>query len=167
MFTNSPWNRFSIPWSSHRKVSKMLLDAFLLYTHHYKARIEGEWRNPGKGVAPSPTLQCCWYWKGNLPVILNCGKPSILHLLNIFACSNAFILSFILLGLVWVYHGYVNVVPCFVGTRLNIIFNINLTNILLRRAHAYNCSFVPSFNGIASIFGYLMSKYCVLVSELL
>ena len=32
----------------------MVLDATLLYTQHYKVRVK--WSNPGKGVAPSPTL---------------------------------------------------------------------------------------------------------------
>ena len=31
-----------------------------------------KWRNPGKGVASSPTPQCCSYWKRSLLVTLNC-----------------------------------------------------------------------------------------------
>ena len=44
----------------------MVLDTALLSTHHYKVRVK--WYNQGKGVAPSPTLQCSNYWKENLQV---------------------------------------------------------------------------------------------------
>ena len=37
-----------------------------------------EWSNPGKGVAPSPTLWCSSYRKGNLPVNLYYGRQLIL-----------------------------------------------------------------------------------------
>ena len=37
--------------SSHTKDLKMVLDATLLNTQHYKVRIEVKWSNPGKGVA--------------------------------------------------------------------------------------------------------------------
>ena len=39
------------------KTQKMVLDAFLLNTQHYKVHIKGKWSNPRKGVAPSPTPQ--------------------------------------------------------------------------------------------------------------
>ena len=32
----------------------MVLDASLLNTQHYKVQIKSKWRNPGKGVVPSP-----------------------------------------------------------------------------------------------------------------
>ena len=32
----------------------------------YGSRVK--WSNPGKGLAPSPTLQCSTYWKGSLQV---------------------------------------------------------------------------------------------------
>ena len=32
-----------------------------------------KWSNPGKGIAPSPTLRCSSYWKGNLRVALDYG----------------------------------------------------------------------------------------------
>ena len=43
------------PRSSHIKDLKMVLDAALLNTQHYKVRIKGKWSNPGNGEAPSPT----------------------------------------------------------------------------------------------------------------
>ena len=33
-----------------------------------------KWSNPGKGVTPSPTLQCSSYWKGSLLVALDYGR---------------------------------------------------------------------------------------------
>ena len=50
---------------------KMVLDASLLNTQHYKAQNKGKWRYPGKGVAPSPTPWYSSYWKGSLQVTLN------------------------------------------------------------------------------------------------
>ena len=44
------------PRSSHTKDSKIVFDASLLNTQHYKVRIKGKVEHPGKGVAPSPTL---------------------------------------------------------------------------------------------------------------
>ena len=35
---------------------KIVLDASLLNTQHYKVWIKGKWSNPGKQVASSPTL---------------------------------------------------------------------------------------------------------------
>ena len=37
--------------------------------------IKVKWSNLGNGGAPSPTLQCCCYWKGSLRVALNYGRP--------------------------------------------------------------------------------------------
>ena len=48
------------------KTQKMVLDATLLNTQHYKV-----WRKPGKGVAPFPTPHCCSYWKRSLQVTLD------------------------------------------------------------------------------------------------
>ena len=33
-----------------------------------------KWNNPGKGVMPSPTPQCCSYWKGTLQFALDYYK---------------------------------------------------------------------------------------------
>ena len=40
----------------------------------YVSRVK--WSNSGKGVAPSPTLQCCCYLKGSLRVTLDYGRPA-------------------------------------------------------------------------------------------
>ena len=46
------------PRSSHTKDSKMVFDAGLLNTLHYKIQIKGKWNNLVKGVAPFCTLRC-------------------------------------------------------------------------------------------------------------
>ena len=40
-----------------------------------------KWSNPGKGVAPSPTLWCSSHWKGSLLVTLNYGHQLYLLIL--------------------------------------------------------------------------------------
>ena len=74
VFTNDPGNLGSIPGWVIPKTQKMVLDAPLLNTQHYKVRIKGKVGNPGKGVAPSPTPWCSSYWKGSLRVTLNDGR---------------------------------------------------------------------------------------------
>ena len=59
------------PRLSHIKDSKMLLDATLLNTQHYKVRIKG---NPKKGVAPTTSPRCSSYRKGSLCVTLDYGR---------------------------------------------------------------------------------------------
>ena len=53
VFTNGPGDPGSIPGRVIPKTLKMVLDATLLNTQHYKVRVK--WNNPGIGVAPSPT----------------------------------------------------------------------------------------------------------------
>ena len=67
----------------------MVLDASLLNTQHYKVRVK--WRNPGKGVAPFPTLWCSSYWKGSLRVTLDYGHQ--LYLLLVFKYSYTYNLN--------------------------------------------------------------------------
>ena len=43
------------------KTQKMVLDAGLLNTKHYKVRIKVKGSNPGNGVAPTPTFRCSSY----------------------------------------------------------------------------------------------------------
>ena len=62
------------------KTQKMVLDGSLFNTQHYKVMIEGKWRNPGKGVAPSPTPRCRSYWKGSLQIALDYSRPTYLVL---------------------------------------------------------------------------------------
>ena len=63
VFASDPGDRGSIPgWA----IPKVVLDAFLLNTQHYKVRIKGKWSNQGKGVEPPPTLRFYKYWKESL-----------------------------------------------------------------------------------------------------
>ena len=55
---------------NHTKDSKMVLDASLLKTQHYKVWIKSKLEQPEKGVAPLPTPWCGSYWKGSLRVTL-------------------------------------------------------------------------------------------------
>ena len=55
VFANGPGDLGSIPARVIPKTQKMVLDATLLNTQHYKVRIKVKWSNPGKGVAPTLT----------------------------------------------------------------------------------------------------------------
>ena len=55
------------------KTQKMVLDASLLNTQHYKVRIKGKVEQSREGVAPSPTHWCSSYRKGSLRVTLDYG----------------------------------------------------------------------------------------------
>ena len=64
VFANGPGDRDSIQGRVIPKTQKMVLDAALLNTQHYKVKTKGKvelWSNPGNGVAPSPTLRCSSY----------------------------------------------------------------------------------------------------------
>ena len=47
------------PWSSHTKDFKMVLDAALPNTQHYKVNIKCKVEQSREGVAPSPRPLCC------------------------------------------------------------------------------------------------------------
>ena len=70
VFANGPGDLGSIPGQVIPKTQKMVLDASLLNTQHYKVRI----KESREGVVPSPTPWCCSYWKGSLWVTLNYGR---------------------------------------------------------------------------------------------
>ena len=74
LFVNGPGVQGSIPARVIPKTQKMVLDATLLNSEHYKIRIKVKWSNPGKGVAPSPTHLCSSYRKESLRVTLNYGR---------------------------------------------------------------------------------------------
>ena len=59
--------------SSHAKVSKIVHDASLLTTQHYKVRIKGKWINQKKGVPPYHKSQSRAY-----------GGAMIIHILAAF-----------------------------------------------------------------------------------
>ena len=74
VFANGPGDLGSIPGRVIPKTQKMVLDAILLNTRHYKVLSRVRWSNPGKGVAPSPTLRCSSYRKVSLRVTLDYGR---------------------------------------------------------------------------------------------
>ena len=74
VFANGPGDLGSIPGRVIPKTQKMVNDASLLNTQHYKVRIKGK-------VAPSPTPWCCSYRKGSLRVTLDYGRQLYFTLL--------------------------------------------------------------------------------------
>ena len=73
VFANGPGDQGSIPGQVIPKTQKMVLDAPLLNTQHYKVRIKGKVEQSREGVAPSPTPWCSSYRKGSLRVTLDYG----------------------------------------------------------------------------------------------
>ena len=80
VFANGPGDLGSIPDRVIPKTQKMVLDASLLNTQHYKVRIKGKVEQSREGVAPSPTLWCSSYRKGSLRVTLDYGRPLYLYI---------------------------------------------------------------------------------------
>ena len=70
------WNWGSISGWVIPKTKKMVLGTSLLNTQHYKVQIKGRWSNPGTRVASFQTPRCCSYWKWNLLVALDHGRPT-------------------------------------------------------------------------------------------
>ena len=80
LFANGPGDLGSIPGRVIPKTQKMVLDASLLNTQHYKVRIKGKVEQSREGVAPSPTPWCSSYRKGSLRVTLDYGRQLYLLL---------------------------------------------------------------------------------------
>ena len=74
VFANGSGDLGSIPGRVIPKTQKMVLDATLLNTQHYKVRIKGKVEYSREGVAPSPTHWCSSYRKGSLRVTLDYGR---------------------------------------------------------------------------------------------
>ena len=74
LFTNGPGDLGSIPGRVIPKTQKMVLDASLLNTKHYKVQIKGKVEQARERVAPSPTASCSSYRKGSLCVTLDYGR---------------------------------------------------------------------------------------------
>ena len=74
VFVNGPGDLSSIPGRVIPKTQKMVLDASLLNTQHYKVRIKGKVEQSRERVAPSPTPWCSSYRKGSLRVTLDYGR---------------------------------------------------------------------------------------------
>ena len=77
VFANGPGDLGSIPGWVIPKTQKMVLDASLLNTQHYKVRIKGKVEPSREGVAPSPTSWCSSYRKGSLRVTLDYGRQQL------------------------------------------------------------------------------------------
>ena len=74
VFANGLGDLGSIPGRVIPKTQKMVLDASLLNTQHYKVRIKGKVGQSKKEEAPSPTPWCSSYRKGSLRVTLDYGR---------------------------------------------------------------------------------------------
>ena len=74
VFANDPGDLGSIPGRVIPKTQKMVLDASLLNTQHYKVRIKGKVEQSREGVEPSPTPWCSSYRKRSLRVTLDYGR---------------------------------------------------------------------------------------------
>ena len=74
VFANGPGDLGSIPGRVIPKTQKMVLDASLLNTQHYKVRIKGKVEQSREVVAPSPTPWCSSYRKKSLRVTLDYGR---------------------------------------------------------------------------------------------
>ena len=77
IFANGPGDLGSIPGRVIPKTQKMVLDASLLNTQHYKVWIKGKVEQSREGVAPSPTPWCSSYRKGSLRVTLDYGRQQL------------------------------------------------------------------------------------------
>ena len=82
VFANGLGDLGSIPGRVIPKTQKMVLDACLLNTQHYKVRIKGKVEQSREGVAPSPTTWCSSYRKRSLRVTLDYGRQ--LYLLIVY-----------------------------------------------------------------------------------
>ena len=90
VFANGPGDLGSIPGRVIPKTQKIVLDASLLNTQHYKVRIKGKVEQSREGVAPSPT-PCSSYWKGSLRVTLDYGRQLyfLLFYWTLFICRQS------------------------------------------------------------------------------
>ena len=76
---------------SYQRLKKMVLDASLLNTKHYKVRIKGKVEQSREGVAPSPTHWCSSYRKGSLRVTLDYGRQLYLLIFHFSSSVCAFV----------------------------------------------------------------------------
>ena len=74
------WRPVFSPRSCHTKDSKMVRDASLLNSKHYKVKIKGKWSNPEKGILLTLTPLCCSYGKGSLRVTLDSCRPTYIYM---------------------------------------------------------------------------------------
>ena len=79
VFANGPGDQGSIPGRVIPKTQKMVLDAALLNTQHYKVRIKDKIVQSREGVVPSFTPWCRSNRKGSLWVNHRLWLPTLLH----------------------------------------------------------------------------------------
>ena len=99
VFANGPGDLGSIPGRVIPKTQKMVLDASLLNTQHYKVRIKGKVEQSREGVAPSPTPWCSSYRKGSLRVTLDYGPQ--LYLTYLYSIRSTMFFCLRLIQLAW------------------------------------------------------------------
>ena len=115
VFANGPEDLGSIPGRVIPKTQKMVLDASLLNTQHYKVRIKGKVEQSREGVAPSPTHWCCSYRKGSLRVTLDYGRQLYFIFTSQWKC-----IRFILI----IYHSFIYLFYLFSNNEF-ILFRFN------------------------------------------
>ena len=107
VFANGLGDLGSIPGRVIPKTQKMVLDASLLSTQHYKVRIKGKVEQSRKGVAPSPTHWCNSYRKGSLRVTLDYGRQlyfTLLIYIYIYMCVCVCVLTYIYVCICTYFH---------------------------------------------------------------
>ena len=70
VFTNGLGDQGSIPSQVIPKTQKMVLDAALLNTQHYKVKIKGKVEQSREWSSALPYTLCGSYWKGSLQVTI-------------------------------------------------------------------------------------------------
>ena len=89
VFANGPGDRGSLPGRVILNTQKMVLDAPLLNTQHYKVQIKVKWSNLGEKVASFLTPWCCIYWKRSIRVVLDNGRPTYIYI-TLYIFINSF-----------------------------------------------------------------------------
>ena len=82
VFAKGPGDRGLIPDRVIPKTPKMVIEASLQNTQHYKVRIKGKGEQSREMSSALITPQCSGYWKGSLRVSLNYGSPTLLIVYN-------------------------------------------------------------------------------------
>ena len=81
VFANGLGDRASILGWVIPKTQKMVFDASLLTTQHYKVQIKGKVEQSRETKSkPSPTPWCCSYWKGSLWVAFDYSRPIYIYI---------------------------------------------------------------------------------------
>ena len=74
VFANGPGDLGSIPGRVIPKTQKMILDAILFNTQHYKVHIKGKVEQSRERSSAPPAPRCSSYRKGSLRVTLDYGR---------------------------------------------------------------------------------------------